>query len=105
MPDPLKILTKSPKLIGVAADHGGYELKEYLVMMLRETGQGIIDFGDGPPKLDDDMNRIRLGGLVVGHSLAWELIETFFEARYKNVERHRRRLDKVAQLEHTEARL
>ena len=56
MPDPLKILIKSPKLIGVAADHGGYELKEYLVTMLRETGHGVIDFGDGPPKLDDDMN-------------------------------------------------
>ena len=104
MPDPLKILIKSPKLIGVAADHGGYELKEYLVTMLRETGHGVIDSGDGPPKLDDDMNMICLGGLVVGHSLAWKLAETFLEARYKNVERHRRRLDKVAQLEHTEAR-
>jgi ribose 5-phosphate isomerase RpiB len=72
--------------------------------MLRETGHGVIDFGDGPPKLDDDMNMICLGGLVVGHSLAWKLAETFLEARYKNVERHRRRLDKVAQLEHTEAR-
>jgi ribose 5-phosphate isomerase B len=50
------------------------------------------------------MNMICLGGLVVGHSLAWKLAETFLEARYKNVERHRRRLDKVAQLEHTEAR-
>ena len=105
MPDPLKILTKSPKLIEVAADHGGYKLKEYLVTMLRKTGHEVVDFGDGLSKLDDDMNMICLGGLVVGHSLAWELAETFFEARYSNVERHRRRLDKVAQLEHMEARL
>jgi ribose 5-phosphate isomerase B len=53
---------------------------------------------------DDDMNMICLGGLVVGHSLAWELVETFLKARYSDAERHRRRLDKVAQLEHTEAR-
>jgi ribose 5-phosphate isomerase B len=164
MPDSLKILTKSPKLIGVAADHGGYELKEYLVTMLRKAGHEVVDFGDGMPKLDDDypdfvvplaravargdvnrgiaicgsgvgacvaankvagvraslihetfsahqgvedddMNMICLGGLVVGHSLAWELVETFLKARYSDAERHRRRLDKVAQLEHMEARL
>ncbi len=54
MSDPLKILIKSPKLIGVAADHGGFELKEYLVTMLRKTGHEVVDFGDGLPKLDDD---------------------------------------------------
>jgi ribose 5-phosphate isomerase B len=53
---------------------------------------------------DDDMNMICLGGLVVGHSLAWELVETFLQARYSDIERHRRRLDKVAELEHKEAR-
>jgi ribose 5-phosphate isomerase B len=163
MPDPLKILIKSPKLIGVAADHGGYELKEYLVTMLRETGHEVIDFGDGPPKPDDDypdfvvplaravargdvsrgiaicgsgvgaciaankvagvraslihetfsahqgvedddMNMICLGGLVVGHSLAWDLVETFLQARFNGVERHHRRLEKVAELEHKDTR-
>ncbi|MGD0589163.1 MAG: RpiB/LacA/LacB family sugar-phosphate isomerase, partial [Bacteroidota bacterium] len=48
------ILPKTPRLIGVAADHGGYELKEYLVKTLREAGYEVIDFGDGQPKLDDD---------------------------------------------------
>jgi hypothetical protein len=42
------------KPIGIAADHGGYELKEYLVGMLREAGHEAIDFGDGKPKADDD---------------------------------------------------
>jgi ribose 5-phosphate isomerase B len=32
--------------IGIAADHGGYELKEYLMKMLREAGYEIIDFGN-----------------------------------------------------------
>jgi ribose 5-phosphate isomerase B len=46
--------TLHAKRIGVAADHGGYELKEYLVRRLREAGHEVIDFGDGQPKLDDD---------------------------------------------------
>ncbi len=49
------------------------------------------------------MNMICLGGLVVGLSLAWELVETFLKARYRDAERHRRRLDRVVQLERTEA--
>ena len=43
-----------PKLIGLAADHGGYELKENLAGMLRGEGYEVIDFGDGQPKPDDD---------------------------------------------------
>jgi ribose 5-phosphate isomerase B len=54
MTDLPTLLQKTSKIIGVAADHGGYELKEYLVEMLRETGYEIIDYGDGQPKLDDD---------------------------------------------------
>lgn len=54
MPDLPTILPDTPKLIGIAADHGGYELKEYLVSMLREAGHEVIDFGDRQPKPDDD---------------------------------------------------
>jgi ribose 5-phosphate isomerase B len=158
MTDLPTILPKTPKLIGVAADHGGYELKEYLVRMLREAGHEVIDFGDQQPKVDDDypdfvvplaravacgevergvaicgsgvgasvvankvagvraclihetfsahqgvedddLNMICLGGLVVGHALAWELVQTFLDARFSGAERHRRRLAKVADLE------
>jgi ribose 5-phosphate isomerase B len=45
---------RTPKLIGVAADHGGFELKEYLAGMLREADYEVVDFGDGRPKPDDD---------------------------------------------------
>jgi len=41
-------------MIGVAADHGGYELKEYLAGRLRAAGHVVIDFGDGPPQAEDD---------------------------------------------------
>ena len=32
--------------IGVAADHGGYELKQYLVRMLSQAGYEVVDFGN-----------------------------------------------------------
>jgi ribose 5-phosphate isomerase B len=48
---------------------------------------------------DDDLNMICFGGLVVGHSLAWELTQTFLAARFQGAERFQRRLEKVAQLE------
>jgi ribose 5-phosphate isomerase B len=163
MANPKKMLPMTPKRIGVAADHGGYELKEYLVKMLREADHEVIDFGDRQPKLDDDypdfvvplayavshgevdrgvaicgsgvgasvvankvagvraclihetfsahqgvedddLNMICLGGLVVGHALAWELVQTFLSARFSGAERHRRRLAKVAELENKETR-
>jgi len=47
-------MPSKPKRIGVAADHGGYELKEHLARMLREAGYVIRDFGDGQRAPDDD---------------------------------------------------
>ena len=162
MADPLTILPGIPKRIGVAADHGGFELKGYIVERLRQAGYKVTEFGNRRLKLDDDypdfvipltravargkvnrgiaicgsgvgacvvankvagvraslihetfsahqgvedddMNMICLGGLVVGHSLAWELVKTFLQARFSGVERHQRRLAKVVALEHKEA--
>jgi hypothetical protein len=37
MSDSQTVPSTTPKRIGVAADHGGFELKEYLVRMLREN--------------------------------------------------------------------
>lgn len=42
---PLKELRVKLQRIGIAADHGGYELKEYLAGKLREAGHEVIDFG------------------------------------------------------------
>jgi RpiB/LacA/LacB family sugar-phosphate isomerase len=144
--------------IGIAADHGGFELKQYLVGMLREAGDEVLDFAEHRPDpdddypdfvvplaravsqgevnrgvaicgsgvgacvaankvagvracliheafsahqgvQDDDLNVICLGGLVVGHAAAWELVQTFLAARFSGAERFRRRLAKVAELE------
>jgi ribose 5-phosphate isomerase B len=154
----MTVSPKSPKRIGVAADHGGFALKEQLAKVLGEASYEVIDFGDGQPTPeddypdyvvplahavargevdrgvaicgsgvgacivankvsgvraclvhetfsarqgveDDDLNVICLGGLVVSHAVAWELVKTFLAARFSGAERHRRRLAKVAELE------
>ena len=48
------IASKSPKVIGVAADHGGFELKQYLLGMLRAAGHKVKDFGDLKRQPTDD---------------------------------------------------
>ncbi len=40
--------------IGIAADHGGFELKEYLLSRLREEGYEVIDFGNTVLNSEDD---------------------------------------------------
>jgi len=156
------VLSKTPKRIGVAADHGGFDSKQYLAGMLREAHYDVIDFGDSRLKPDDDypdfvvplaravacgevdrgvaicgsgvgaciaankvpgvraclihesfsahqgvedddMNVICLGGRVVTHTFALELVNTFLQARFSGADRHRRRLAKIAALEKPEA--
>ena len=43
---PLMALTLTCPRVGIAADHGGYELKEYLARRLREAGHEVTGFGD-----------------------------------------------------------
>jgi ribose 5-phosphate isomerase B len=161
--EPLTGLWRTRQRVGVAADHGGFELKEQLIARLRADGHEVVDFGDSRLVPDDDypdfvvplaravargevdrgvavcgsgvgacvaankvpgvraclihetfsahqgveddnLNVICLGGLVVGHELAWELVNTFLAARFSGVERHCRRLSKVAELESEETR-
>jgi ribose 5-phosphate isomerase B len=42
------------KCIGIASDHGGYELKQQLAGMLHGAGYEVTDFGNGQPTPDDD---------------------------------------------------
>ncbi len=43
-----------PKRVGIAADHGGFESKDYLVGVLREAHYEVVDYGDSQPRPDDD---------------------------------------------------
>lgn len=144
--------------IGIAADHGGFELKAQLTASLRAQRYEVVDFGahelntgDDYPDFvvpmaravasgevfralaicgsgvgacvaankvsgvragliaesfsahqgveDDDMNVMCLGARVTGSALAWDLVQTFLAARFKEDERFKRRLAKVADLE------
>lgn len=49
---------------------------------------------------DDDMNVLALGARVIGPELAADLIRTFLAAEFSGAERHVRRRDKVAKIEH-----
>jgi ribose 5-phosphate isomerase B len=40
--------------VGIAADHGGFELKEFLAGQLRKAGFEVTDFGDRQLRKDDD---------------------------------------------------
>ena len=150
-------------IVGIAADHGGFELKAQLAMVLKAAGYNIVDFGaqklvkeDDYPDFvvplakavakgevnrgvaicgsgvgacvvankvpgvraclihekfsahqgveDDDMNIICLGGRVVDHALAWELVKTFLQAKFSGAERFQRRLAKVAALEYKDTK-
>ncbi|MDQ6891444.1 MAG: ribose 5-phosphate isomerase B [Acidobacteriota bacterium] len=48
---------------------------------------------------DDDLNVLCLGARVIGPSLAAEVMRAFLAARFSNLERHVRRLNKVKQIE------
>jgi len=54
MADSRRMPPSAPKRIGVAADHGGFESKEYLARMLRGAGYEVVDFGASQPKPEDD---------------------------------------------------
>jgi ribose 5-phosphate isomerase B len=54
MPSHITVKSKSPKTIGTAADHGGFELKQQLGLLLREAGHHVVDFGDHSLQPDDD---------------------------------------------------
>jgi ribose 5-phosphate isomerase B len=62
-----------------------------LVMDMFSAHQGVED---------DDMNILCLGGRVCGPALLGDLVRTFLAASFSGAERHRRRLAKVAALEH-----
>jgi ribose 5-phosphate isomerase B len=49
---------------------------------------------------DDHLNIICVGGGTVGPSVAWDLVRTFLMAEFSQAERHLRRLEKAALLEH-----
>jgi len=48
---------------------------------------------------DDGMNVLCLGARVIGSELASELLRTYLNARFSNLDRHRKRVEKVERFE------
>jgi ribose 5-phosphate isomerase B len=103
MSDHPTIVSTTPRTVGIAADHGGFALKQQLVIRLREAGHHVVDFGDERLQPDDDYPDfvIPLAREVAGGAM--ELVQTFLAANFCGEERHRRRLAKVTVLETTPA--
>ncbi len=146
------------KKIGLAADHGGFDLKEIISGYLKDNSYEVIDFGAHSMNNDDDypdfviplaqaisedkiargiavcgsgvgasiavnkikgvraalindyfsayqgveddhMNLLCLGGRVTGYASALEYVKAFLKAEFSQLERHLRRINKVANLE------
>jgi len=140
--------------IGIASDHGGFELKNLLKERLANLKIEVVDFGnenydpndDFPDYViplsnavvnkkidrgiavcgsgvgasiaankihgtraglvhdcfsahqgveDDNMNIICFGGRVIGAEAAWEITRTFLKTEFSDIERHKRRLQKI----------
>ncbi len=47
-------MNDASKLIGIAADHAGFELKEYILKRLTDNGHKVIDYGNTRQIPDDD---------------------------------------------------
>lgn len=50
---------------------------------------------------DDDMNVLCLGPRIIGVELAQDLVRVFLKARFVGQERHKRRLEKIKEMEET----
>jgi ribose 5-phosphate isomerase B len=57
--------------VGIASDHGGFQLKEYLVHKLRDDGYEVVDFGNNIHEEQDDYPDyvIPLARAVANHEL------------------------------------
>lgn len=54
MPEPVIEVERKGQRVGVAADHGGFELKEQLVERLTAEGYEVVDFGAFRLNPEDD---------------------------------------------------
>jgi ribose 5-phosphate isomerase RpiB len=86
--------------IGIAADHGGYNLKETLARALGAAGHKVVDFGAAEfwPNEDDELNILCIGQRVMWFDLAWDVVGAFL-----GEQQHLRRLTKIANLERDHA--
>jgi len=59
--------------IGIAADHGGYEMKEKIHVLLTATGHKVMDFGNLEYDRDDDYPDFAIRLHALSHPESWSV--------------------------------
>ena len=88
IPQPLeaeKKTTAGQVRIGIAADHGGFKLKEFLVKMLLEVNYEIIDFGNSELKNYVDYSDFEIPWQKQQEMAAWNVALLFAAAEMESV--------------------
>jgi ribose 5-phosphate isomerase B len=62
---------KSPRVVAIGADHGGFELKEQLKGHLRDWGYQVLDLGTSGAEAVDYPDFAEAVGNAVAHGEAW----------------------------------
>ena len=94
------------KKIGIASDHAGYEMKEFLVGYLAAKGWDVLDFGPEseesvdypdfahPLRQHNNANVIVLPARFITNDQAVEFVEEFLATDFEGG-RHQRRIEKI----------
>ena len=95
--------------MGIATNHGGFGLKKDLHSKLKAPGHAVADFGVRPALMhvqfwakqveDDHINIPCTGWRTVGPLAAWDFVETFLNAKFRQEPRHLGPLGKVTRTE------
>ncbi len=71
LPEPVKPIASSSKIVAIGADHGGYELKEILKKDLAEMGYQVQDVGTGSKEAVDYPDFAHEVARLVASGKAW----------------------------------
>ena len=112
------------QIIPIASDHGGYEMKQFLIEKLEESGYTVKDYGthstdsvDYPDMIHpyvraalcwneelaelarkhNDANILSLPGRFIPFDQAWRMVQVFLNTPFEGG-RHARRIEKIEQL-------
>ena len=81
------------KKIGIASDHAGYQLKEFIIGYLDSKGYDVHDFGCHSEE-SCDANVCSMPARFIDRDTAIKIVDTFLSTEFEGG-RHQRRIDKI----------
>ena len=87
--------------IALGCDHGGYELKQFIMKTLEKLGYEYEDFGCLEAEMTrrhNDANMMAIGAGFTGKNMAERMVEVFLTTEFEGG-RHERRVNKMMALE------